>query len=158
MSSFLIANAVESVMTAFFSRIMEHLKVYLTGELSEEEMPLQIQALGKVTLKCFLNCQSRLISIHRPDTLGVIARTIGEETFLPFADECLQFTLNLAKSKDDPDLRKCVYGKRYRVKLTRNPLMPGLFLSRRLRIAGDGLEGQHGPVITCRHRSTRYGR
>lgn len=44
------------------------------------------------------------------DTLGVIAGTIGEETFRPFAEECLQFTLNLIKDKDDPDLRKCAYG------------------------------------------------
>ena len=44
------------------------------------------------------------------DTLGVIARTIGEQTFRPFAEECLHFTLNLVQSKDDPDLRKCAYG------------------------------------------------
>ena len=44
------------------------------------------------------------------DTLGVVARTIGEATFLPFSEECLHFTLNLVKSKDDPDLRKCGYG------------------------------------------------
>jgi hypothetical protein len=44
------------------------------------------------------------------DTLGVIARTIGEQTFRPFAEECLHFTLNLVRSKDDPDLRKCAYG------------------------------------------------
>ena len=42
--------------------------------------------------------------------MGVIARTIGEETFLPFAEECLSFTLNLVMSKNDPDLRKCGYG------------------------------------------------
>lgn len=41
--------------------------------------------------------------------MGVIARTIGEQTFRPFAEECLAFTLNLLKTKDDPDLRKCAY-------------------------------------------------
>lgn len=40
----------------------------------------------------------------------MIARTIGEQTFRPFAEECLHFTLNLVNSKDDPDLRKCAYG------------------------------------------------
>lgn len=30
----------------YFSQIMEHLKVYVVGELAPEEMPLQIQALG----------------------------------------------------------------------------------------------------------------
>ncbi|EFX65679.1 hypothetical protein DAPPUDRAFT_303554 [Daphnia pulex] len=83
------ANAVGKAMVPYFGRIMEHLKIYLSGQLTEEEMPLQIQAL---------------------DTLGVIARTIGEQTFRPFADECLNFTLNLVQSKDDPDLRKCAYG------------------------------------------------
>lgn len=34
-------------MVPYFAQIMEHLKVYLTGNLSEEEMPLQVQALGK---------------------------------------------------------------------------------------------------------------
>ena len=48
-------------------------------------------------------------SFH-PDTLGVVARTIGEETFLPFAEECLHFTLNLSRNQDDPDLRNWVYG------------------------------------------------
>ena len=48
--------------------------------------------------------------IHLLDTLGAIARSIGEQTFLPFAEECLQFTLNLATGRDDPDLRKCAYG------------------------------------------------
>lgn len=40
----------------------------------------------------------------------MIARTIGEQTFRPFAEECLHFTLNLVNGKDDPDLRKCAYG------------------------------------------------
>jgi len=51
-----------------------------------------------------------LFCIHLLDTLGAIARSIGEQTFLPFAEECLQFTLNLATGRDDPDLRKCAYG------------------------------------------------
>ncbi len=34
-------------MVPYFGRIMEHLKIYLSGQLTEEEMPLQIQALGK---------------------------------------------------------------------------------------------------------------
>lgn len=34
-------------MVPYFSRIMEHLKIYLSGQLSLEEMPLQVQALGK---------------------------------------------------------------------------------------------------------------
>ncbi|XP_057376777.1 importin-4-like [Daphnia carinata] len=83
------ANAVGKAMVPYFGRVMEYLKVYLSGQLTPEEMPLQVQAL---------------------DTLGVIARTIGEQTFRPFAEECLHFTLTLVQGKDDPDLRKCAYG------------------------------------------------
>jgi hypothetical protein len=44
---FFAANAVCSTMAVFFPQIMEHLKVFLSGQLSPDEMPLQIQALGK---------------------------------------------------------------------------------------------------------------
>lgn len=33
-------------MVPYFGQIMEHLKVYLTGQLAPEEMALQTQALG----------------------------------------------------------------------------------------------------------------
>jgi hypothetical protein len=46
-NSIAIANAVGKAMVPYFGRIMEHLKIYLSGQLTEEEMPLQIQALGK---------------------------------------------------------------------------------------------------------------
>jgi len=42
------ANAVGTALVPYFSRIMEYLKMYLTGELSTEEMPLQVQALGEL--------------------------------------------------------------------------------------------------------------
>lgn len=35
-------------MVPYFARVMEHLKVYLSGQLSLEEMPLQVQALGNL--------------------------------------------------------------------------------------------------------------
>lgn len=41
------ANAVGKGMVPYFAQIMENLKIYLTGELSGEEMPLQVQALGQ---------------------------------------------------------------------------------------------------------------
>ncbi|EFX84574.1 hypothetical protein DAPPUDRAFT_99742 [Daphnia pulex] len=44
------------------------------------------------------------------DTLAAIARTIGEQSFRPFADECLNFTVQLVQIKDDPNLRICAYG------------------------------------------------
>jgi len=47
MNNIEIANAVGKAMVPYFGRIMEHLKIYLSGQLTEEEMPLQIQALGQ---------------------------------------------------------------------------------------------------------------
>ena len=41
------------------------------------------------------------------DTLGVLARTLGQEHFLPLAEESLQLGLKLMKEMDDPDLRRC---------------------------------------------------
>ena len=42
------------------------------------------------------------------DTLGVLARNIGKETFMPLATECVQLGLGLLENADDPDLRRCV--------------------------------------------------
>jgi hypothetical protein len=42
------------------------------------------------------------------DTLGVLARNIGPETFMPLADECVQLGLGLLENADDPDLRRCM--------------------------------------------------
>jgi hypothetical protein len=39
------------------------------------------------------------------DTLAVIAGMIDEQTFQPFADECLNLTLNLVQSNDYPIFR-----------------------------------------------------
>ena len=44
------------------------------------------------------------------DTLGVIARTIGDKNFAPLADRSLNFGMKLLKQTEDPDLRKSVYG------------------------------------------------
>lgn len=40
-------------MVPYFTRVMEHMKIYLTGQLTPEEMPLQVQALGKKVVDCF---------------------------------------------------------------------------------------------------------
>jgi len=41
------------------------------------------------------------------DTLGVLARTLGEH-FRPIAVECLQLGLSLVNSTTDPDIRRCM--------------------------------------------------
>lgn len=44
------------------------------------------------------------------DTLGVLARTIGEQNFAPLATKSLELGLNLLKETDDPDAKKSIYG------------------------------------------------
>ncbi|XP_034255922.1 importin-4-like [Thrips palmi] len=83
------ANAAKEEMVPYFPRIMENLKMYLVEEQPTETLCLQIQAV---------------------DTLGVLARTVGEDTFKALSQESLQLALALLKKVDDPDLRKSVYG------------------------------------------------
>jgi len=83
------ANAAGEEMVTYFPKIMESLRIYLTEEQSPETLCLQIQSV---------------------DTLGVLARTVGEDTFKPLSQECLQLAMALLKKVDDPDLRKSVYG------------------------------------------------
>jgi hypothetical protein len=98
-------------MVPYFGRIMEHLKIYLSGQMTEEEMPLQLQALGQYSTVIVLMIFSiNEIFLKFLDILAAIARTIGEQTFRPFADECLNFTVQLVQFKDDPNLRICAYG------------------------------------------------
>lgn len=47
------------------------------------------------------------VPLSPPDTLSVLARTIGKEVFSPLAAECVQLGLNLTDAVDDPDLRRC---------------------------------------------------
>ncbi|OWF34795.1 Importin-4 [Mizuhopecten yessoensis] len=82
-------NAAKEGMKPYFPVIIEQFKGYLMAGEDEEMRKLQIQTL---------------------DTLGVLARGVGLETFLPLTKECAQLGLNLLHNVDDPDLRRCVYG------------------------------------------------
>lgn len=44
------------------------------------------------------------------DTLGIFARTIGNENFLPMARESMNLGIQLINKTNDPDLRKSAYG------------------------------------------------
>lgn len=48
--------------------------------------------------------------IYILDTLGVVARSIGEQHFAPLAITSLDLGIRLLKNTDDPDLRKSLYG------------------------------------------------
>ncbi|XP_060081049.1 importin-4-like [Ylistrum balloti] len=82
-------NAAKEGMKPYFPVIIEQFKIYLMAGDDEEMRNLQKQTL---------------------DTLGLLARGVGLETFLPLTKECAQLGLNLLHTVDDPDLRRCVYG------------------------------------------------
>lgn len=44
------------------------------------------------------------------DTLGIFARTIGNDNFLPMARESMELGIQLINKTNDPDLRKSAYG------------------------------------------------
>ncbi|XP_011860165.1 PREDICTED: importin-4-like [Vollenhovia emeryi] len=83
------ACASKEHMLPYFETIMNLLNNYLTTEPNEENMCLQVQAV---------------------DTLGVIARSIGEEHFAPLAATSLGLGIKLLRNTIDPDLRKSLYG------------------------------------------------
>ncbi|XP_071092179.1 importin-4-like [Haliotis cracherodii] len=82
------ALAAKEGLVPYFQEVMDHFKVYLTAVDNEDMRKLQIQTI---------------------DTLGVLARSVGDETFLPLCKECIQFGINLLENADDPDVRRCVY-------------------------------------------------
>ncbi|XP_076111369.1 importin-4-like isoform X2 [Mytilus galloprovincialis] len=82
------ANAAKTLLKPYFHEIIELFKVYLTAGDEESVRKLQIQVL---------------------DTLAVIARSIGNETFMPLAQDSAVLGISLLETVDDPDLRRCVY-------------------------------------------------
>ncbi|XP_076355100.1 importin-4-like isoform X1 [Tachypleus tridentatus] len=82
-------NATKEALQPYFPQILEQLKVYLCEPQPGELLPLQVQAV---------------------DTLGVLARTIGRNHFIPMASDCMNMGLSLIDKVHDPDLRRCTYG------------------------------------------------
>ncbi|XP_071959189.1 importin-4-like [Antedon mediterranea] len=83
------ANAAKQNMCPYFLQIMEPLRGYLLESDMGSALVLKIQAV---------------------DTLGVLARTIGAENFIPLVNESIQLGLQLINEVNDPDLRRCTYG------------------------------------------------
>lgn len=83
------AMASKEHMLPYFEKIITILDNYLSEKQVQETMCLQVQAV---------------------DTLGVIARTIGDKNFAPLAGRSLNFGIKLLKETEDPDLKKSIYG------------------------------------------------
>ncbi|KAK1123971.1 hypothetical protein K0M31_006999 [Melipona bicolor] len=83
------AMASKEYMLPYFEKIITILDNYLSDKQTEETMCLQVQAV---------------------DTLGIIARTIGDTNFAPLAGKSLNFGMKLLRETEDPDLKKSIYG------------------------------------------------
>lgn len=79
-----LAVAATTEMLPYFPRVMELLKDCLSSPTEKNTFMLQAQAI---------------------DTLGILARNIGRENFLPLAIECIEIGKNIM-CYDDPDLRR----------------------------------------------------
>ncbi|XP_071823751.1 importin-4-like [Apostichopus japonicus] len=84
-----VAVAVETEMLPYFEATMSQLQVYLTASPASDHITLQSQAI---------------------DTLGVLARSVGQQHFYPLAADCIQYGMKLLNDAEDPDLRRCIYG------------------------------------------------
>ncbi|XP_035226017.1 importin-4-like isoform X2 [Stegodyphus dumicola] len=83
-----VAAAAKSAFVPYFPAIVEHLKRFISEKQTDSTRPLQIQSI---------------------DTLALIARSVGPETFLPIAHECIKCGLYLMQEVDDPDIRRSCY-------------------------------------------------
>ncbi|MEQ2194418.1 hypothetical protein XENOCAPTIV_029131 [Xenoophorus captivus] len=107
------ANAAKELLVPYFPPLIESLNGFLTAT-TEEMRPLQNQSLGKLTRLSLISPSTRYRRQQTlflcPDTLAVLARTMGKDVFGPLAAECIQLGLKLTDAIDDPDLRRCTYG------------------------------------------------
>lgn len=84
-----LASSAKDELLPYFPHIMDHLKAFIQEPATLETSSLQAQAI---------------------DTLGSLARNIGEKNFKQLADECMQLGMMLLEDSDDPDVRRCTYG------------------------------------------------
>uniref|UniRef100_A0A2L2Y6J1 Importin-4 n=1 Tax=Parasteatoda tepidariorum TaxID=114398 RepID=A0A2L2Y6J1_PARTP len=83
-----VASSAKTEFVPYFQPVMEHLQRFIADKHTEETRPLQIQAI---------------------DTLAIIARSVGAETFKPVAHECVKCAIHLMMEVDDPDVRRSCY-------------------------------------------------
>lgn len=83
----LLASACGDQLAPYFSQLVDVLFQFIRMQYSSERSILQSQAVGEVGM---VMLQSYDIGcVYRTDTLGILARTIGESCFRPIAQECI---------------------------------------------------------------------
>ncbi|XP_014209388.1 importin-4 [Copidosoma floridanum] len=87
------ANASKEHIEPYFQRIIGILECYLTSKPSVSS-----------------NDEITCLKVQAVDTLGVLARTVGQDNFSPLASRSVALGMDMLKDTDDPDLKKSVYG------------------------------------------------
>lgn len=107
------ANAAKENLLPYFTKIMTILDVYLTntnntknGNNGNNDNGVDVDDDNDNDDESSPNA----LLVQSLDTLGVLARTIGENNFMPFLTKSLDLGITLIKNDNDPDIRKGVYG------------------------------------------------
>jgi len=83
------ASATRGAIVPYMPGVMARLEVYLTMTHNDDTQVLLTQSM---------------------DTLGSLARAVGKEHFnKEFAEKCFNIGMELVKTNDDPDIRKCAF-------------------------------------------------
>ena len=83
------ASATRGAIVPYMPGVMARLEVYLTMSHNDDTQVLLTQSMG---------------------TLGSLARAVGKEHFSnQFAEKCFNIGMELVKTNDDPDIRKCAF-------------------------------------------------
>jgi len=83
------SNATKGAIVPYIAVVVPRLEHYLTMQHNDDTQVLLTQAMA---------------------TLGTLARAVGEQHFSKeFAEKCINIGLELVKTNDDPDVRKCAF-------------------------------------------------
>nr|XP_039255508.1 importin-4-like isoform X1 [Styela clava] len=99
-----VANAAKENLLPYLGQILSQLRICLptmnqqNGQTPTQQNEEEAEKLG-------------LLHMQTLDTLGVLARTVGKNNFLPLAEDCLKLGMNLLENENnDPDMRRSAYG------------------------------------------------
>ncbi|KAF7988730.1 hypothetical protein HCN44_001303 [Aphidius gifuensis] len=97
------SNASKENMLPYFPKIMSILDIYLVNTNNEFVREFDDD---DPRMESNPNC----LLVQSLDTLGVLARTIGEKNFSPFITKSMNLSITLLTEVYDPDVRKSIYG------------------------------------------------
>merc|ERR1719369_1809821 len=111
----IMSRAIQAMSDQFSVRIQE-LAISLVGAASNATKGAIVPYMGVVVprLEHYLTMQhnddTQVLLTQSMATLGTLARAVGEQHFSKeFAEKCINIGLELVKTNDDPDVRKCAF-------------------------------------------------